>query len=584
MDKLTDTFKEIWLIDTEYNPGFDGSEKPSPVCLVGWELRSGRKLRLWHNELGPVPPFSIGPEILFVAFYASAEAGFFKAMGWPAPVRVLDLCVEYRNRYNCLSTIDPRRNLISALTQHKLSSIGLEEKREMIALVLRGGPYTWEERGAILDYCESDVEALSRLLPAMLGYIDLPRAIYRGRYMSALGSVETTGSPIDVELMDTVVGRWDSIIDKLIERVDADYGVYEGRSFIKKKFVRWLNSQGMWWPEENGKVLLNARTFHEMVRVYPDKVSKLRELMDCIAKMRLHDLPVGSDGFNRCLLSAFGQKTSRNSPSSAKFIFGPSCWMRGFIKPPPEWGIAYIDWEQQEFGIAAALSNDPNMLAAYNSGDAYLGFAKQAKRVPEDGKKKDHKRERNLCKACVLGIGYGMEELSLSRRIESHLLVSRELLQDHHHLYHQYWEWSNNRIERAMLTGQCQTIYGWTYHVNPRAISRGDISRMIRSIRNFPMQSHGAEILRLAVCYAVEAGILVCALVHDAVLIMAPLDRIDSDAGLMAHFMEKASRVVLRNRLTLRTEGSEPERIIRYPDRYMDDRGKAFFDEVMSLV
>lgn len=82
---------------------------------------------------------------------------------------------------------------------------------------------------------------------------------------------------------------------------------------------------------------------------------------------------------NRCMLSAFGQKASRNSPSNAKFIFGPSCWMRGLIKPPEGCAVAYLDWEQQEFGIASALSNDRNMIDDYNSGDAYLGFAKRAK-------------------------------------------------------------------------------------------------------------------------------------------------------------------------------------------------------------
>ena len=47
----------------------------------------------------------------------------------------------------------------------------------MIDLILRGGPWSQEEQTAILDYCESDVVALSRLLPIMLSYIDLPRAI-----------------------------------------------------------------------------------------------------------------------------------------------------------------------------------------------------------------------------------------------------------------------------------------------------------------------------------------------------------------------------------------------------------------------
>ena len=45
-------------------------------------------------------------------------------------------------------------------------------------------------------------------------------------------------------------------------------------------------------------------------------------------ELRLNELPVGSDGRNRCMLSAFGSKTSRNQPSNSKFIFGPSAWLR----------------------------------------------------------------------------------------------------------------------------------------------------------------------------------------------------------------------------------------------------------------
>jgi hypothetical protein len=41
-------------------------------------------------------------------------------------------------------------------------------------------------------------------------------------------------------------------------------------------------------------------------------------------------------------------------------------------------GLAYIDYQQQEFGIAAALSGDQLMLAAYLSSGPYLTFAKQA--------------------------------------------------------------------------------------------------------------------------------------------------------------------------------------------------------------
>jgi DNA polymerase I len=135
MLKITDSFKEVWLVDTEYVslPG----ERPDPVCLVAWELRSGRKLRLWKDQLGSAPPFSTGPECLFVAFYASAEVGFFLAKGWPKPTRILDLFVEYRNRHNCLPTITGNNKLIGALVQYGLDAIGASEKQEMSAGNLR---------------------------------------------------------------------------------------------------------------------------------------------------------------------------------------------------------------------------------------------------------------------------------------------------------------------------------------------------------------------------------------------------------------------------------------------------------------
>ena len=106
--------------------------------------------------------------------------------------------------------------------------------------------------------------------------------------------------------------------------------------------------------------------------------SPLRELRSSLSELRLNDLAVGADGRNRTILSAFRSQTGRNQPSNTKFIFGPSVWLRGLIKPPPGHAIAHIDWRTQEFGIAAALSGDAAMQAAYQSGDIYLAFAKQA--------------------------------------------------------------------------------------------------------------------------------------------------------------------------------------------------------------
>ena len=211
------------------------------------------------------------------------------------------------------------------------------------------------------------------------------------------------------------------------------------------------------------------------------------------------------------------------------------------IKPPPGHGVAYIDWSQQEFGIAAALSGDTAMQAAYQSGDPYLAFAKQAGAVPQQTPpRKRTAPQRELFKQCVLAVQYGMEAEALALRIGQPPIVARDLLRAHRETYRTFWRWSDAAVDTAMLHGSLHTVFGWHVHVGEKANPR--------SLRNFPMQANGAEMLRLACCLATERGIEVCAPVHDAVLICAPLDRLEDDVATDARrdggsFARRARRV-----------------------------------------
>jgi len=511
-----------------------------------------------------------GPTRFFAAYYASAEVGCHLSLDWPVPQRILDLFTEFRNALNGLPT-PSGFGLIGALVYHGLDAIGSGEKEEMRELALRGGPWTPAERAALLDYCESDVVALARLLPTMLAKIDIPRTIYRGRYMAAAARIERAGVPIDMAALERLKRHWCDIQDQLIADIDADYGVFDGRSFKTDRFTSWLARTGIPWPRhESGQLDLSDDVFKEMARAHP-AVAPLGELRVMLSKMRLNDLAVGHDGRNRTLLSAFRARTGRNQPSNAKFIFGPSVWLRALIKPPPGDAVAYLDWSQQEFGIAAALSRDPKMMDAYVSGDPYLAFAKQAGAVPLEATKHSHKAERDLFKACVLAVQYGMGPDSLAVRIGQPPIRARELLRLHHETYLIFWRWSDQILNYAMLEGHLYTVFGWRVHVPPNANER--------SLRNFPMQANGAEMLRLACCLATEQGIEVCAPVHDAVLIAAPLDKIDTEVARMQQAMREASRVVLDG-FELGTDAM----VVRYPDRYMDERGRTMWDKVMALL
>jgi DNA polymerase I-like protein with 3'-5' exonuclease and polymerase domains len=210
--------------------------------------------------------------------------------------------------------------------------------------------------------------------------------------------------------------------------------------------------------------------------------------------MRLNELAVGTDGRNRVLLSAFGSRTGRNQPSNSKSIFGPSTWLRCLIRPAPGRAVAYCDWSAQELGIAAALSGDPVMQQAYQSGGPYIFLARKAGAVPPDATKKTHPAERELFKVVSLGVVYGLSAFGLALKLNVPLWRGRELLRMHQENFRVFWKWSDRVEMEGMLAGRLLTVFGWAVHVGPNANPR--------SLRNFPMQGNGAEMLRLACCWS----------------------------------------------------------------------------------
>ena len=565
------TFAEVWLADFEFHapPG----ECPEVICLVARELVSGRLVRLWHDEIKGLhtPPYRTDPKVLFVAYYASAEIGCHLSLGWPLPANILDLYTEFRVLSNGLSP--PCGNgLLGALAWHGLATIAADEKTGMRYLAIRGSPFTPEEKAALLEYCQSDVDALARLLTAMRASLDLSRALLRGRYMKAVARMEYTGVPMDLVLLGRLREHWDSLKSGLISRIDADYGVYDEKGTFKQaRFAGYLAENSIPWPHlDSGALNLKDDTFRDMARSYPE-LGPLKELRVSLGQMRLEALEVGKDGRNRCLLSAFRARTGRNQPSNKKFIFGPAVWLRGLIRPEPGWSLAYIDWSQQEFGIAAALSKDSAMQEAYLSGDPYLAFAIQAGAVPEDATKTSHPEVREQFKACALAVQYGMGAEALAIKIGQPPYRGRELLALHKRTYRTFWRWSQSALDTAMLNGALNSVFGWRIHIGPGVNPR--------SIQNFPMQANGAEMLRLACCFATEAGIRVCAPVHDAILIEAPLDDLEKTVRQTQDLMVDASRIVLDG-FTLRSDAE----LIRYPDRYSDKRGQTMWSEVMALL
>jgi hypothetical protein len=304
-------FREVWCCDFEFSAP-DG-ERPAVRCLVATEYHTGRTVRLWLDgePTPPRPPFATDADALFVAFFGSAEMGCFLVLGWPMPIHLLDLYVECK-RHICGRDGEPNKpSLAYALDRFGLDSLDVNEKDEMRKLAIRGGPYTAAERRALLDYCEADAKALVRLLSRMLPHIDLPRAVLRGRFMRTAARMEYNGIPVDTATLALLREHWDWLQSEMIRVVDADFGVYDGVHFRAQRFARWLARNGIPWPRrKTGGLELNDDVFKDMAESFP-VLQPLRQLRQALDMLYLADLPVGSDGRSRCLMSPFGTITGR---------------------------------------------------------------------------------------------------------------------------------------------------------------------------------------------------------------------------------------------------------------------------------
>jgi len=403
--------------------------------------------------------------------------------------------------------------------------------------------------------------------------------------------MEHNGVPIDMEIFQPLTDKktWGRIRDAMVPTVDAKYGVYVQQpngdwAFNMECFAAYLEREGLLagWPRtEAGKLIMKDKVWDELSKSWP-QLQDLRQLRHVRNKMRRIKLSVGPSGRNRTVLWPFKSKTSRTQPKAKEWIFSPATWLRSLIKPAPGMAVAYIDWSAMEFLLAASLSDGHcgpvnRMLEMYQSGDPYLSFAKAIGAAPSSATKSSHGAVRTLYKNMLLAVQYGMQSKTLAARLGVTELEAHEMLAQHRAQFRQYWAWSDDFVQHALQTGVMRAAFGWHHRT-------GVVQFNDRSIRNWPIQAAGADILRIACIMAHRRGIKLLAPVHDAVLIEAPIERIESDVALMREIMRRASRVVLNADPAGTHELRTDFVIVRHPERYVDKRGTNMWRQVMDQL
>lgn len=387
--------RDVISLDCEYIPR--KGQPVTPVSVCAKSLVSGQEWRLFVEPgTRQACPLPMDPDIVYLAFSAPAEWSFFLAMGWELPPTVIDLYAE-EMLLTCTQKNEKGKRYVPTLL-HTLTKCGLDamlavEKEAMRDLILRGHPFTAEEREAVLSYNFEDTTTTADLLFRMLPYFDVGQAILRGNFTRAVGWMEFLGIPVDQPTFERLVKNWDGVRTVLPQKIEAEHG-YNVFQPDKKGKMKWtskgfdslvarLGLQSEWPKTPTGKYIVadpdtgsdDDKIFKMMTQCYP-YLEPLRQLRKFLTTLRRFKLPVGPDGRCRVHPWPFWTATGRSQPMGGGFIFSLPAWARFLIKPGVGQAIAYVDLIGAEFGIAAALSQDPAMLDSYASGeDVYLRLA-----------------------------------------------------------------------------------------------------------------------------------------------------------------------------------------------------------------
>jgi DNA polymerase family A len=583
-------FGTVVVCDSEYETSggefnLVNGDMPEVLCMVAHVLNENlehvRTHKLWRGEFGPKPPFDIGPNSLFVAYSAWAEMQCFIKLGWKFPKYIFDQHTAYLAATNFLLPYNPnekrnrpRKGLSAACRRYGIQGWERIDK-EAIAKAIGEG--RWREYGQdyVYKYCEEDVVKSVQLLRCQLRRnnwlppADTDLVIHWSNYSAkAVAQIQMRGMPIDMALWNLVQENKSVVIRELIRQLDpsqnSPFPIYSpDGEWSYDRLEQWLAYIGEPWPRlESGKLDTEGDAFRLMYHI--PGVEGLHALRDSLRVVVGANLPIGRDGRNRPSLFPFGTATGRNA--HCRSLFNAHAGMRSFMTFPQDRIGLYLDWRTQEVGVGAAHSEDQALIDAYLGGDVYHAFALRSGLTKDPDRKRWAKTEqamRQRMKSLQLAVIYGMGVPSLARGLDRHPLIASYLIEMYRRLYPRFWQWRDELVEYTMLKREIKSEFGWPMYLT--------VSPNKRTIFNFPCQSGGAEMLRLAAWRLCEAGIIPNMLVHDGILF--ELD----DKEQIAHaveIMKGASRDVCRG-LEIGVDGSDDKDLLLNGAHYVDKRPMA---------
>jgi len=566
-----------------------GEKKPERFWLFNSPKEKSRFTSRLKEFLAP------GNTSLLV-FANTAEGRCLESLGFnPASIPTVDLYLEVkllRNKNNSemygkyLSALGPQvskpplrgktpggvsnkmlNNSLAAVVYAWLGvDMDAEHKDEMRDLILHSPRFEICDMEKILQYNTMDVAYLPALLREVAKrnrFFKIDEAMERGKYSAAMAMCEDHGIPIHMERLKNLIANQPLVDATLSREVNAIFPIFEvertGRHVLKQKnFDEFVKSTEVArvWPKTKSGYSKEGDTLRKM-GVKDPRVEKMRRALDLKSQLK-NFRPgkveeflshIGSDSRLRTSMMPYGTQSFRNAPKARTFIFAMSSVLRTLVAPPPGYCILSLDYKAQEFGIAAAVSQDQNMIEAYLSGDPYLAFAKKVGAIPEGGTKESHPVVRDLYKAVVLMLQFQAGDGAIHAKVNSDpskpkvsLSTVKSVVRQHKNIFRKYWSFVDQVVKLYHKQKYLKLKGGY--------VMWGDNDND-RSTGNFAIQGTGALMMINASVRMHQRRLPYFSPLHDGFYLMPRIEELEAVKASAIECLETACRDVLGGRIEI---------------------------------
>ena len=602
LNYVRSNFKRVLATDAEYVLDSTGTIPEKVVCFVYTDIFTGEQFPFWENDSEHPERHFNYDEVLIVSYNAVAEVGAYLKLLHGKPKNIWDCYVENARLYKPMRMGKGALKILTTAEHYGIEDkISQIEKDDNINLIIRQGKYKHlpfiysdKERKQILKYCTSDTEILRKIFIKQVEDIeeknhlkteeDFERELWqvqnRGYAMACVAQVEKNGIPVDVPLINKFNHYWPLVKNNLIRRYNKGLDVFtDDLKFNHIKFNELIKKNKLYnWPRlKTGNYTTNKKVVKNFLHI-PD-IAKLNEIRTFLNMTKLTNYEPGHDRKARTSLFMFGTVTGRASPSTAKYVFNSSKWARNFIKPSYGNKLVYIDYASQEPAIQGYLSKDQSKIEAYQSGDPYIHTAKLFGYLEPGAVRNDETEDiRNIFKVLELANTYGQGPIAVAEQLHCSITKAKKLQLKYRETFKTYFRWLDGVIEEGLHSKRLQTNRGWQRWIKNLYVMRDGKPRDIRnSLMNWPIQSHGAEILREAVMDLTDAFFEVNALVHDALLISIPIPDFKERLVEAKKIMVDAAIKVVKGPIRVEHEEISGNYIQKPKDQIL-------FDEIMNEI